>query len=460
MLNMLRARSTPQRVQDGGDLPVDAVDGDRLRTAVDKIMSGHPEAAQLIHGAAGAALGRLAEMLGREVATGLASAVTFATDHAGTATHVGWITHDIREVADNSTKIAGSVDELARSITEIAQSSATVADETAAMGRETGECVEEMRGAGQAMRLISGSVGGMNDRLAVLESAVGQIADMAKIIESISSQTNLLALNATIEAARAGEAGRGFAVVAGEVKSLSGQTAKATEQIRERITMLTAETDAIREAIRQSMDTVASGDVAVQAAERRMAGVGSQMGDVSTRMSTLAGALGDQRPVTDQIAKSTTRIAEKARKVRGEIDEAISRLVTAETTAWDTIGSFDGRRITIYELLRAKAELAIWKRKLATILLGLAKPDPNFAGEGTRRLTQWCDKVDDDAVRRHPAFTVLRSSAAAAHSQAGRIIECIRSKNWSAATDAYVAVEKAIDEVTARAGELAATMGR
>ncbi|MBT4487709.1 MAG: hypothetical protein HOC72_09235, partial [Rhodospirillaceae bacterium] len=64
-----------------------------------------------------------------------------------------------------------------------------------------------------------------------LDGDIGDIREVAKTINEISSQTHLLALNATIEAARAGDMGRGFAVVAGEVKTLSGGTKEATDQI-------------------------------------------------------------------------------------------------------------------------------------------------------------------------------------------------------------------------------------
>ena len=74
-----------------------------------------------------------------------------------------------------------------------------------------------------------------NDEVRTLEYAAEKIGEVVSPINGIASQTNLLALNTTIEAARAGKAGKSFAVVATEIKSLVGQTAKATEEIASQI---------------------------------------------------------------------------------------------------------------------------------------------------------------------------------------------------------------------------------
>ena len=78
-----------------------------------------------------------------------------------------------------------------------------------------------------------------------LREEIERVGNVAGEIGDIARQTNLLALNATIEAARAGDHGKGFAVVAGEVKTLSGQTAEATNEISDVVTRLRSRAEKI-----------------------------------------------------------------------------------------------------------------------------------------------------------------------------------------------------------------------
>jgi len=119
------------------------------------------------------------------------------------------------------------------------------------------EMSREATGKIMATTTASGSLAGnLLDSMKAMERIVG-------LIRGIAGRVNMLALNATIEAARAGEAGKGFAVVATEVKSLSDQTAKATDQISREIGSVQAISGRVAESIRETAEGVAFVDQCV-----------------------------------------------------------------------------------------------------------------------------------------------------------------------------------------------------
>jgi chromosome segregation ATPase len=389
----------------------------------------------------------------REDPSQLRAIAGLAAEIADTSINLGWITHDVREVADNSAKISASAEQLSGNIAQLSSSSIATAQEATAVCERTEDCKRDMRGAGESMRMIRVRVFAMNDRLSVLEDAVLQIADMAKTIEAISKQTNLLALNATIEAARAGQAGRGFAVVAGEVKSLSGQTAQATDQIRSRIATLTAEVTTIKKEILESTNAVAAGEKTVEAAEQHIGTIGVQMSGMTGRMKSLVGVLSEQNAATEEISKSVKRIAGKAKKVRGEIDGSLERLIKAEAGALDILAAHTKMTPAVHAFARARADLTVWKRKLAATLVGLMKLNTKLL-EDAPRLARWCDQTGNDALRRHSGAHALRAAEARSHAESARFVQAAQAADWGAATDAYVAIEKIVDEIATQADAL------
>ncbi|WP_306469611.1 methyl-accepting chemotaxis protein [Actinoplanes sp. DH11] len=169
-----------------------------------------------------------------------------------------------------------------------------------------------------------------NNQVAELGAASAEIGDVVRLITSIAEQTNLLALNATIEAARAGELGKGFAVVAGEVKELAQQTAKATEEITQRIG-----------AIQESSNSAA-------AAIGEITHVIQQIGDYTT---TIASAVEEQTATTGEMSRSVADAATSS----GDVARTVSGVAeVANATA-------DGARATqqaAADLTRLAGDLA------------------------------------------------------------------------------------------------------
>ena len=193
------------------------------------------------------------------------------------------------QVSSNVSVVAASTEEMLVSIREISKSAteaARVARTAVSMANETNQTIS---------------------KLGVSSQEIGKVV---KVITSIAQQTNLLALNATIEAARAGEAGKGFAVVANEVKELAKETARATEEIGQKIDAIQTDTRAAVSAIAQVSEII------------------NQVNDIS---STIASAVEEQTATTNEIgrnvgdaARGTTEIAQNIGRVAQATDQTLS----------------------------------------------------------------------------------------------------------------------------------------
>jgi methyl-accepting chemotaxis protein len=225
--------------------------------------------------------------------------VTHAVE--GVVGAVGELSSIAEELAASSQTVASAAEELSASIREVAAhagSSSQIAHEAAASTAEAKKVISQ---ANSAMREAETNI----NNLSQVSLEIGQVIE---VISSIASQTNLLALNATIEAARAGEAGKGFAVVANEVKNLANQSAKATDEITQKITATQ----------QQTRLSVASIEQVAQSMQKLMAsinGIDEVIGRIDTISSSIAHEVEQQEATTSEIGRNVLQVAEAAKEV-------------------------------------------------------------------------------------------------------------------------------------------------
>lgn len=197
----------------------------------------------------------------------------------------------------------------------------------------------------QGTHLIESSLGEISGLLELVETltqhvtgfaaAMEQVRRCSQDIDHIAETTNILALNATIEAMRAGEAGRTFAVVANEVKSLAGDTRRATEEISRTIDTLGAEAERVIAQIETGAHASKNAKASVTQIEETIGGVAQLVEEVDRQ--------------NDQIARATSTISDHVHKVKdvvvsfksaaseneSKLDLAHTRMEQLELTASD-----------------------------------------------------------------------------------------------------------------------------
>ncbi|WP_439541714.1 methyl-accepting chemotaxis protein [Hyphomicrobium sp.] len=437
-------------------MPVQAAPAGRaeqqLVDALETLIRSKLSAKISIDGNLGNALERLVDLVKSGYSNQLVLASGLGKEACEAAINIGWLSHDFSEVAQSTVSISSAVEQMAASIAELSTVSAASATQTENARDTMRSCINDSRAAVEAMTNIQGQSSKIGEQVAVLQSAVDQIGEMATSIDSIARQTNLLALNATIEAARAGEAGRGFAVVAAEVKSLSVETGKATQEIRSRVEALTREMREIRHAVADSLKSVASGNSVVTQVGSIIESMGDEVAEVAERIRGLSNVLEQQRAATTEITQNVVRISEKATKSKDEVQKIGKRLEECEGTLRK---AFDAAELPVRcaALIRVGSESVSWKLQLAQILLG-AMPVPAT----TPQLSQSGVMAEADEVANATGASSLAADLASAMStaqtQATKMVDEVRNHNWGAATPAYVACDEAIAKLQQAAARL------
>lgn len=211
-----------------------------------------------------------------------------------TANQAGVVAAAAEEVSTNIQTIATASEQMGASIKDIAQNASAAA-----------------KVAGEAVSAANNT----NHTIKQLGSSSANIGKVIKVITSIAQQTNLLALNATIEAARAGEAWKGFAVVANEVKELAKETAKATEDISQKIEAIQGNTQCAVDAISE------------------ISGIITKINDFQ---NSIASSVEEQTVTINEISRNITEASRGANEIAQNITSVATSAQYTSSSAHDT----------------------------------------------------------------------------------------------------------------------------
>ncbi len=237
----------------------------------------------------------------------------------------------IKNVGKNIDHLAGHAEHTKEFAENLEQSTSAIDDSVKIAQRYTKKVIHN---AGRGMELVARN----REKIQVIERVVQDFhgttrtllqlgADIAKILDYIgdhAQQTDLLALNAAIIASQGGTGdgqAKGFSVVADEIKQLSEQTARSTQEIQQIIGTLQAEIRKAYHQVELGLDAVRDGAASVGQSQEALQAILESASETDSVVESILSETIQQAGQASLIHEANRNIHTQVETIRSVIEE-------------------------------------------------------------------------------------------------------------------------------------------
>jgi methyl-accepting chemotaxis protein len=263
-----------------------------------------------------------------------------------TTENEGYVEALSAEAARQATEIADALNQV-ETLAQVVNMVATNAEQAELMVQQAAQVVQEgdaaMDRTVDGIQAIRATVAETAKKVKHLGESSQKISTVVELISAFASQTNMLALNASIEASRAGEAGRGFAVVASEVRALAQRSAEATEEIRQLVAAIQAETNEVVVTMEAGTEQVVAGTKLVDETRQSLNKITAASSKISELVEAIAQATVVQSEATATVTHTMQDVAVVANHTStgaSQVASSFEKLKQVAETLQVSIGRF------------------------------------------------------------------------------------------------------------------------